>query len=198
MYVVFKDAGSVKEISGGWQSMDKKKKRLYIRTAILGVLAGLVIYTLYTNLTKDSRGTLEAGDKAPDFVLTDMNGEQHRLSDYEGKGVFLNFWGTWCEPCKKEMPHMEKMAQEYAGEVEILAVNVGESNFQVQNFAEQYGLTFPIAIDKSKEVMNTYGVNPLPTTFMIKPDGTIDQIVIGGLIVEDQVRALFERVKPSS
>ncbi|MGG3450067.1 thiol-disulfide oxidoreductase ResA [Domibacillus aminovorans] len=178
--------------------MDKKKKRLYIRTAILGVLAGLVIYTLYTNLTKDSRGTLEAGDKAPDFVLTDMSGEQHRLSDYEGKGVFLNFWGTWCEPCKKEMPHMEKMAQEYAGEVEILAVNVGESNFQVQNFAEQYGLTFPIAIDKSKEVMNTYGVNPLPTTFMIKPDGTIDQIVIGGLIVEDQVRALFERVKPSS
>ncbi|OKL38019.1 thiol-disulfide oxidoreductase ResA [Domibacillus mangrovi] len=176
--------------------MDKKKKRLYIRTAILGVLAGLVIYTLYTNLTKESRGTLEVGEKAPDFVLTDMNGKQHRLSDYEGKGVFLNFWGTWCEPCKKEMPHMEKMAQEYAGEVEILAVNVGESNFQVQNFADQYGLTFPIAIDKSKEVMNTYGVNPLPTTFMITPDGTIDQIVIGGLIAEDQVRALFEQVKP--
>lgn len=178
--------------------MDKKKKRLIMRSAILAVLAGLVVYALYTNLTKESRGSLEAGDKAPDFVLTDVNGETHQLSDYEGKGVFLNFWGTWCEPCKEEMPHMEKLANEFKGEVEILAVNVGESNFQVTNFAEQYGLTFPIAIDEGKEVMDTYGVDPLPTTFMIKPDGTIDQIVIGGLIEEEQVRALFERVKPSS
>ncbi len=178
--------------------MNKKKKRLYMRSAILAVLAGLVIYALYTNLTRETRGNLEAGDKAPDFLLTDLNGEKHRLSDYEGKGVFLNFWGTWCEPCKKEMPHMEKLAQEYNGEVEILAVNVGESQFQVSNFADQYGLTFPIAIDSGKEVMDAYGVDPLPTTFMIKPDGTIDQIVIGGLIQEQQVRELFERVKPSS
>ncbi|OES44457.1 thiol-disulfide oxidoreductase ResA [Domibacillus iocasae] len=178
--------------------MDKKKKRLYMRAAILAVLAGLVIYALYTNVTKESRGALEAGDKAPDFVLTDLKGETHQLSDYEGKGVFLNFWGTWCEPCKEEMPHMEKLANEYEGQVEILAVNVGESDFQVNNFAKQYGLTFPIAIDSGKEVMDTYGVDPLPTTFMIKPDGTIDQIVIGGLIQEEQVRALFERVKPSS
>ncbi|MET1031806.1 thiol-disulfide oxidoreductase ResA [Domibacillus tundrae] len=178
--------------------MDKNKKRLYMRTAILAVLAGLVVYALYTNVTKESRGNLAAGEKAPDFVLTDLNGETHQLSDYEGKGVFLNFWGTWCEPCKEEMPHMEKLAKEYEGQVEILAVNVGESNFQVNNFAKQYGLTFPIAIDSGKEVMDTYGVDPLPTTFMIKPDGTIDQIVIGGLIQEEQVRALFERVKPSS
>ncbi|WP_046173751.1 thiol-disulfide oxidoreductase ResA [Domibacillus indicus] len=178
--------------------MEKKKKRFYMRTAILAVLAGLVVYALYTNVTKESRGTLEAGDKAPDFVLTDLNGETHQLSDYEGKGVFLNFWGTWCEPCKKEMPHMEKLAAEYEGEVEILAVNVGESEFQVNNFAEQYGLTFPIGLDSGKEVMDTYGVDPLPTTFMIKPDGTIEQIVIGGLVQEEQVRALFERVRPSS
>lgn len=178
--------------------MEKKKKRLYMRTAILAVLAGLVLYTLYTNLTKESRGNLEAGDKAPDFVLKDVNGQTHQLSEYEGKGVFLNFWGTWCEPCKKEMPHMEKLVKEYEGQVEILAVNVGESDFQVKNFAKQYGLTFPLALDTGKEVMDTYGVDPLPTTFMIKPDGTIDQIVIGGLIQEEQVRALFERVKPSS
>ena len=178
--------------------MDKKKKRLYMRAAILAVLAGLVVYALYTNITKESRGSLEAGDKAPDFVLTDLNGDTHQLSDYKGKGVFLNFWGTWCEPCKKEMPHMEKLANEYKGKVEILAVNVGESDFQVNNFAKQYSLTFPIAIDTGKEVMDTYGVDPLPTTFMIKPDGTIDQIIIGGLIQEEQVRALFERVKPSS
>ncbi|OLN23270.1 thiol-disulfide oxidoreductase [Domibacillus antri] len=177
--------------------MDKKKKRLYMRTAILAILAGLVVYTLYTNLTRESRGNLEAGDQAPDFVLTDLDGEQHRLSDYEGKGVFLNFWGTWCEPCKKEMPYMEKLAKEYEGQVEVLAVNVGESNFQVKNFAEQYGLTFPIAIDKGKEVQETYGINPLPTTFMILPDGTIDQIVTAGL-TEEQIRALFESVKPSS
>lgn len=176
--------------------MNKKKKRLIMRSAILAAMAGLVVYMIYTNMTKDSRGALAAGDEAPDFVLTDLDGTERRLSDYEGKGVFLNFWGTWCEPCKDEMPHMEKLSAEYEGEVEILAVNVGESDFQVTNFAEQYGLTFPIAIDKGKEVMNAYGVNPLPTTFMIRPDGTIEQIVIGGLVKEEQVRDLFERVKP--
>lgn len=178
--------------------MNKKKKRLIVRSLVLMGLAGLVMYTLYTALTKETRGSVAAGEQAPDFVLTDLNGETRQLSDYKGKGVFLNFWGTWCEPCKKEMPHMEKLAKEYGGQVEILAVNVGESSFQVTSFAEQYGLSFPIVIDEGKEVMHAYGVDPLPTTFMIKPDGTVDQVVIGGLLQENQVRALFERVKPSS
>lgn len=177
--------------------MNKKKKRRITRTIILAILGMAVVYTLYTNLTKESRGTLKEGDVAPDFVLTDLSGEERRLSDYKGKGVFLNFWGTWCEPCKEEMPHMEKMSQEYKEKgVEILAVNVGESDFQVRTFMEQYKLTFPIAIDSRKEVQTAYGINPLPTTFMISPEGKVAKIVVGGLVEEDQVRELFKTVKP--
>lgn len=176
--------------------MNKKKKRLIMRSVILVVLALAVGYTFYSNLTKEARGNLQEGDQAPDFVLTDLSGEKHQLSDYEGKGVFLNFWGTWCEPCKEEMPHMEKLSKEYEGQVEVLAVNVGDSELQTKKFAEQYGLTFPIAIDSSKEVQKAYGVNPLPATFMISPEGKVEKVVIGGLVKENQVRALFEQVKP--
>lgn len=167
-----------------------------MRSVILAVLALAVGYTFYSNLTKEARGNLQEGDQAPDFVLTDLSGEKHQLSDYEGKGVFLNFWGTWCEPCKEEMPHMEKLSKEYEGQVEVLAVNVGDSELQTKKFAEQYGLTFPIAIDSSKEVQKAYGVNPLPATFMISPEGKVEKVVIGGLVKENQVRALFEQVKP--
>lgn len=176
--------------------MDKKKRRRITRAIILAALAAAVFYALYSNLTRETRGTLQIGDKAPDFVLTDASGKEYQLSGYKGKGVFLNFWGTWCEPCKKEMPHMEKMAKEYKDQVEILAVNVGESEFQVNTFAEQYGLTFPIPIDKSKEVQKAYNVNPLPVTFMISPEGKIVDIITGGLVEEEQVSALFEKVKP--
>lgn len=168
-----------------------------MRTLILTVLAIAVGYTLYSNLTKESLGTIQEGDEAPDFLLMDLSGEERQLSDYKGKGVFLNFWGTWCEPCKEEMPHMEKMSQEYKEKgVEILAVNVGESDFQVRTFMEQYKLTFPIVIDSGKEVQKAYGINPLPTTFMINPEGKVEKIIVGGLVEEDQVRELFEAVKP--
>lgn len=177
--------------------MNKKKKRLIVRSIILAVLAVAVGYTFYTNLTKEARGNIQKGDKAPDFVLTDLSGKERQLSDYKGKGVFLNFWGSWCEPCKKEMPHMEKLAKEFKDQgVEVLAVNVGDSELQTKKFAKQYGLTFPIAIDSTKEVQDAYGINPLPATFMISPEGKVEEIVIGGLVKEEQVRALFEKVKP--
>ncbi|KIL75178.1 thiol-disulfide oxidoreductase ResA [Bacillus badius] len=177
--------------------MNKKKKRLIVRSIILAVLALAVGYTFYSNLTKEERHNLRKGDEAPDFVLTDLAGETRQLSDYKGKGVFLNFWGSWCDPCKKEMPHMEKLAKEYKSQgVEVLAVNVGDSELQTKKFAKQYGLTFPIAIDSTKEVQDAYNITPLPATFMISPDGKIEEIVIGGLVKEEQVRTLFDKVKP--
>lgn len=81
-----------------------KKRRFYMRTAILAVLVVAIVFTVYSNLNKEKNAVLQVGDKAPDFVLVDMDGTERRLSDYKGQGVFLNFWGTWCKPCAKEMP----------------------------------------------------------------------------------------------
>src|SRR5690606_15375394 len=84
-----------------------------MRTAILLVLAGAIGFTLYNNATKENREVLQVGDPAPDFKLTDLNGEELQLSDYKGQGVFVNFWGTWCKPCEKEFPLMERQYQVY-------------------------------------------------------------------------------------
>ncbi|WP_096550776.1 thiol-disulfide oxidoreductase ResA [Ureibacillus thermosphaericus] len=176
--------------------MEKKKKRLIIRGIILGVLACAIIYTIYNTATKDTVEVLADGDTAPDFELVDLEGNTHRLSDYRGQGVFLNFWGTWCEPCKKEMPAMERQYQQFKDQgVHILAVNIAQSNFEVENFVEQYNLTFPVVIDKTKSVMQAYNVGKLPATYLITPEGKVKKVPPGELS-EEQIQSLMESIKP--
>lgn len=173
-----------------------KKKRLVIRTIILLILGAAVAYTLYANFTKDDVKKVAFGEKAPDFVLEDMNGEKHRLSDYEGQGVFLNFWGTWCKPCEREMPYMENQYKEFKDNgVTILAVNVGESDLAVQKFADKHNLTFPILKDTDGQVQTAYKISPLPATYMIDKDGKVVKYHTGELS-EDMIRAMMEQVKP--
>lgn len=174
-----------------------KKQRLYIRTVILVVLTLAIVFTVYSNLNKDKITVLQVGDKAPDFVLVDMTGNEHRLSDYKGKGVFLNFWGTWCKPCATEMPAMDNQFNIYKDQgVQTLAINIGESDLKVNSFAKRFGLTFPIAIDRNKSVMELYNIDPLPTTFLINPDGRIVKI-IKGQMTEQDIANFMDQVKPS-
>ncbi len=95
-----------------------------------------------------------------------MEGEQVELADYEGQGVFLNFWGTFCPPCEDEMPYMENQYEVYEDQgVEILAVNVGESDLVVDRFVSRHALTFPILLDEDQAVLDHYGVGPLLLLF---------------------------------
>ncbi|MFB9988532.1 thiol-disulfide oxidoreductase ResA [Bacillus benzoevorans] len=173
-----------------------KKRRLLIRTVILVILLAAVGYTLYANFTKDEGQKVAIGEKAPDFELVDLNGETHRLSDYEGQGVFLNFWGTYCKPCEKEMPYMEEQYQQFKDKgVQVLAVNVGESEFAVKKFAERHQLTFPIVIDSENDVQSAYGINPLPITFLIDKDGTVIKSFTGSLTSE-KVEQFMKEIQP--
>ena len=125
-----------------------------------------------------------------------MNGEKHQLSDYKGKGVFLNFWGTWCKPCEREFPLMDKQYQVYKDQgLEILAVNIGESDFAVQKFIDRKGLTFPVLIDDKKSVMETYKINPLPTTLLINPNGKIEKVITGEMS-EEMIKDYMEQIIP--
>ncbi|MEK3997136.1 MULTISPECIES: thiol-disulfide oxidoreductase ResA [Psychrobacillus] len=176
--------------------MDKKQKRFYIRFVLLILMVGVIIFTIYSNLSKEKNGVLQVGDEAPDFVLTDMNGERHQLSEYKGQGVFLNFWGTWCKPCEREFPLMDKQYQEVKDQgLQILAVNIGESDFVVQKYIDRKGLTFPVLIDDNKSVMETYNINPLPTTFLINPEGKIEKIITGEMS-EDSIKQYMEQILP--
>lgn len=160
--------------------MDKKRRRSIMRIIILLTLCGAIVFTIYSSLTKEKKEVLQVGDIAPDFALVDMNGKTHKLSDYKGQGVFLNFWGTWCKPCEREFPIIEKYYQEYKDEgIQVLAVNIAESDLIVNNYIERKGLTFPVLIDKYKDVMGIYNIRPLPTTILINHEGKIEKIITG-------------------
>ncbi|MGG3891847.1 thiol-disulfide oxidoreductase ResA [Metabacillus fastidiosus] len=172
-----------------------KKNRLLVRTVILVILIGALGYTLYTNFFT-TKELVKPGDQAPDFILTDLEGNKHKLSDYKGKGVFLNFWGTWCAPCEYEMPYMENQYNYYKDKgVVVLAVNIAESDIAVQNFVNKHELTFPILLDKDGQVKDAYGVKPLPTTFLIDKEGKVVEIQTRSM-TERMVRDYMEKIKP--
>lgn len=173
-----------------------KQNRLVIRTIILTILVGAVVYTLYANFNKDNVQAVKVGSQAPDFALVDLNGEKHKLSDYKGQGVFLNFWGTWCKPCEKEMPYINNQYNFFKDKgVQVLAVNIGESDLAVAKFVERKQMDFPTMIDKDTQVQNAYGVNPLPVTFLIDPTGKIVKIHTGTL-TESMVHDFMKQIQP--
>ncbi len=167
-----------------------------MRTVILLILGAAVVYTLYANLTKDDRQKVAVGEMAPDFVLVDMEGNKHQLSDYKGQGVFLNFWGTWCEPCEEEFPYINNQYHQFKGQgVQVLAVNINESELAVNTFANRLQLDFPIVIDKDSQVMTAYNIGPLPATFLIDKDGKVVKYHTGQL-TEELVKEYMEKIKP--
>ena len=181
---------------GGITRMDKKKKRSITRGIILALLAVAIVYTIYSSVTKEKVEVIRADMDAPDFELTDLEGNVHRLSDYRGQGVVLNFWGTWCEPSEREFPAIERQYKTFESQgVHVLAVNIAQSNLEVKNYVKNMGMTFPVAIDKTKSVMNAYNVTNLPATILINMDGKVEKIITGEMS-EAQIVAHMESIKP--
>ncbi len=175
--------------------LQMKKRRFFIRTGILLVMLAALCYTMYNSVfAKQDR--VKEGSIAPNFVLQSVDGERIELKDLKGKGVFLNFWGTWCGPCKQEFPYMANQYEVFKDRgVEIVAVNVAESKIAVKNFMESYGVNFPIAMDKDRQVTEAYDITPLPTTFLVNPEGKVIK-VIKGTMTERQIYDYMNLIKP--
>ena len=129
--------------------------------------------------------TLTAVDPvdAPDFTLSDMDESAHTLSDLRGNYVLVNFWATWCPPCRKEMPSLESLYQQYRDRsFRVLAVNQWENQDHVFSYMGELDVfpSFPILFDPNSEVSERYGVRGLPTSFIIDPQGRIIYRAIGG------------------
>lgn len=130
---------------------------------------------------------------APDFTLEDQFGETHTLSDYKGKTVFLNFWATWCPPCRSEMPDIQELYETYdqEGEEALIVLGVaapgwGQETSQqgIVDFLEENGYDYPVLMDTTGEQFSTYGISALPTTYMIDREGNIFGYVSGMMSME--------------
>ncbi len=144
------------------------------------------------------RGLTPLPDKAPapEFVLSDLDGRIHRLSDYQGKVIIINFWATWCPPCREEMPSMQRAWEQLREEgIEMLAINVGEDEDAVFQFTANYPVEFPLLLDQDSSVTGAWPVRGLPTTFVVDPGGRLVYRAIGGREWDDadlltRIRAL--------
>lgn len=111
---------------------------------------------------------------APDFDMERMNGDRFRLSDHRGTIVIVNFWATWCPPCRREIPDFIKLQEEFEGRVQFVGVSMDRSGFEaVRPYAQSMGINYPLVVDDGTLAQKYGGVPTLPTTFGIGPDGTI-------------------------
>lgn len=155
--------------------------------------------------TKDTEnntdGEVEDTLPAIDFTLTDQYGNTHTLSDYKGKTVFLNFWATWCQPCRAEMPDIQKLYEEYAeaGDDSVVILGIAapdygqeQSEDKIIDFLEENGYTYPVVMDPGGSLFAQYGIYSFPTTFMIDKDGNVFGYASGQLS-EDIMRSIIRQ-----
>lgn len=127
---------------------------------------------------------LNKNEVAPNFELVNLSGETVNLSDYKGKTILLNFWATWCPPCKEEMPILQQYYEDHGAvsEIEIVAVNMTKVEGKVEiikEFVNEYDLTFPVLLDsKDGKIMDLYEVMAFPTTYIINGDGIVTDKII--------------------
>ncbi|MBB3110263.1 peroxiredoxin [Paenibacillus phyllosphaerae] len=175
-----------------WRGREQAEWR---RTVSLACLYGLGMMALQyvdfsaTKVSYSATGGIEqgvkVGQRAADFTLTNLEGESVRLSDYAGQPVMINFWATWCPPCKVEMPHLQKLHEDYEDEgLTVLSVNLtsterGSAN--VGSFVEREGLSFPVLLDAEGQVQEQYRIKGYPTSVFVGRSGVIEERIPGAL-----------------
>lgn len=135
---------------------------------------------------------VEEGKPAPDFELTTLDGKTMKLSDLQGKKVILNFWATWCPPCKAEMPHMQNFYEKHKeDDIEVVAVNltnIDNGRKDIEKFVKDYGLTFSIPLDENGMIGPQYQAFTIPTSYILDTKGVITKKIVGPMdegIMED-------------
>jgi len=131
---------------------------------------------------------------APDFVLNSPDGEEIALSDFRGQPIVLNFWATWCPPCRAEVPALQAAGIAFDNEAVILGVSVQESASAVNPFLDEYGVTYPIVLDQVGDIGQTYRVRAFPTTYFIDETGVVVDIYGGPMsepLLHDRLTSLI-------
>lgn len=165
-----------------------------MRVKSANILLVAVILALASLGCSSSSGEASAsvGSIAPDFTLTSVTGKEMSLAAFRGRPVVLNFFTTWCGPCRDEMPGMQAVFEDYMTQgLVLLAVDLGDAGADVKSFARELGLSFPVLLDGTSRVGDQYGVNSYPRTFFIDSAGVIRKISFGSM-AESEIAAGIE------
>lgn len=147
-----------------------------------------------TSQNKASSNNTSQANKAIDFTLYDLDGNKISLNDFRGKSVYLNFWATWCPPCRKEMPAMEKIYQEYKDKgLVVLTIDIGEDKETVKNFIQDNNFNFEVLLDSDQSVAAKYSITSIPVSYFIDKDGNINDKRVGAL-QEDEMRSYIKKL----
>jgi peroxiredoxin len=157
-----------RRFSHGWNTgITTRNEKMKIKNCLLGLMFSVVAATSLaaSDLT---------GKAAPDFALKSSTGENLRLSEFRGDVVMINFWATWCGPCRQEMPLLDELYQRYERVgFSLLGVNIDDDSRKAMNMISDLGVNFPVLFDSAKEVSKLYQVNAMPVTVIVDRDGTV-------------------------
>jgi peroxiredoxin len=164
----------------------------------LTAIAALVSSLLLGGIAVTTAHAVQPAAPAPDFTLRAMSGPNQRLNELRGQVVMLNFWATWCGPCRQEMPHLNRLYEKYrASGFVLLGVNVDDEPRNAVDLAKKLGLAFPVLLDTDKKVSGLYELNTMPSTVLIDRDGKVRYLHRGYLsgyedVYDKQIRELLK------
>lgn len=170
--------------------MNIKFYKLLIILAVAGLalalaVAGVLITQGNTKNGSSSKSSSEAKEAAPDFTLVLIKGGNFHLGDYKGKPVLINFFASWCLPCRDEAPTLEKISREYGARgVVFVGIAVDDTEEKMKDFMTRYGVTFPVGLDKTSAVQKSFGLYGVPTTYFIDKQGVINYFH-SGIVTEE-------------
>ena len=163
---------------------------------ILTTILGFILTTVLL-VAGCSAQAPRVGELAPDFQFQDVDGQFAFLSDLRGNPVLINFWASWCGPCRYEMPFIQEVYEEWsASGLVVLAINKGESLSTAKDFMQSYNLSFPALLDINQDVALEYNIRSIPTTFFIDKDGIIQAIKVGPFSSKTEIEMMLSTIIP--
>ena len=174
------------------------------RTALLPVILCIAILAggctdagPSTNQTSNVTEGINVGTRAIDFQLQTLDGKTVKLSDFRGKPVLLNFWATWCGPCRFEMPFLQQINDSYSAKgLVLLAIDIAEDSTTVQKFMTDLNLSLTVPMDTTAKVAKSYGITAIPSTFLIDKDGIIRGKVVGAFPNKAAIENELKKIMP--
>ncbi len=139
----------------------------------------------------------QVGNPAPDFQLQNLDGQTVSLGNLQGKPLLINFWATWCPPCRSEMPYIQEIYEEWSDKgLVLLAINIGESSSKVEEFMQSHNLSFTVLLDTRQDITQKYNIQYIPTTFFIDKDGIIQHKLSITLETKTQIDNKLSKIMP--